>query len=195
MRGKDALCKLRRAPAVDELQQRVQIAGGLTREALGSGSLETRLAQAASTPVDVKLGSSSRVSDLGCHYSLCDRAGPSLTSYRQICRRPAEPRGGEHDAPPAPVDVCFPRLPGDAGAVQLLAIIAAPRFARLLRKKQPARARKSDMIELGILIRLMRSLRLATHALHSARTVPATVGPLLVFLTAHLKGRQVSRTS
>ncbi len=51
------------------------------------------------------------------------------------------------------------------------------------------------MIPLAIFIRLIRLLRVATHAARTARAVPATVGGLVVFLTAQAKARHVSRPS
>ena len=51
------------------------------------------------------------------------------------------------------------------------------------------------MIQLAIFIRLIRLLRVATHAARAARAVPATVGGLVVFLTAHAKERHVARPS
>lgn len=51
------------------------------------------------------------------------------------------------------------------------------------------------MIELGILIRLVRFLRLVTHVARAARAVPATAGALVVFLTAHAKERHVAGPS
>ena len=51
------------------------------------------------------------------------------------------------------------------------------------------------MIELGILIRLVRFLRFATHVARTARAVPGTVGALVVFLTAHVRERHVARPS
>ena len=51
------------------------------------------------------------------------------------------------------------------------------------------------MIPLAIFIRLMRLLRFATHAVRTVRAVPASVGALVVFLTAHVKERHVARPS
>ena len=51
------------------------------------------------------------------------------------------------------------------------------------------------MIELAILIRLVRFLRLVTHAARAARAGSATVGALVVSLTAHAKERHVARPS
>ena len=51
------------------------------------------------------------------------------------------------------------------------------------------------MIELGILIRLVRFLRFATHAARTARALPSTVGALVVVLSAHVRQRHVARPS
>ena len=51
------------------------------------------------------------------------------------------------------------------------------------------------MIQLAIFIRLIRLLVVANHAARTLRAVPAGVGALVVFLTAHAKERHVARPS